>query len=299
VTPSHPTALPGVPLGLRWLGTPVDATLDGDVLRMTAGPRTDRFVDPEGLAGVVSAPALVGPLGTAGTAGADGDFQLSARATVELASTFDAAVLLVWIDEQTFAKLCFELSPQGTPMIVTVVTRGLSDDADAFTVDGDAVWLRVGRRGATLAFHASTDGRRWDMVRYFALPTDAERTWGSPSSAPPGSAAWQASPTSRTSLNGSARCATGADRAARSDPNACRRCTPGRAGPEGDGRDQGDRGTTHTPPAGRRVIRGSSRRRRPAGSRRHRDAITARAMVPSVHAKASPMHCRLPAPKGK
>jgi regulation of enolase protein 1 (concanavalin A-like superfamily) len=60
-------------------------------------------------------------------------------------------------------------SSRSTATIVSVVTRGVSDDANGWTVDGNAVWLRVSRTGRAYAFHASTDGRNWDLVRYFAL----------------------------------------------------------------------------------------------------------------------------------
>jgi regulation of enolase protein 1 (concanavalin A-like superfamily) len=57
-------------------------------------------------------------------------------------------------------------------MLVSVVTRGLSDDANAFVVDGDEVLLRVSRLGSVYAFHASTDGGGfWQLVRYFDLDT--------------------------------------------------------------------------------------------------------------------------------
>lgn len=72
-------------------------------------------------------------------------------------------------DDRTWATLCLELSPAGTPMIVPVVTRGTSDDADAFVVDGPSVRLRVARIGRLHAFHASTDGRTWQLVRVSGL----------------------------------------------------------------------------------------------------------------------------------
>ncbi len=78
-------------------------------------------------------------------------------------------MLLLWAGEDTWAKLCFEYSPQGQPMVVSVVTRGRSDDANGFIVDGSEVWLRIsGMRGA-YAFHASTDGRWWHLIRHFTL----------------------------------------------------------------------------------------------------------------------------------
>jgi hypothetical protein len=49
------------------------------------------------------------------------------------------------------------------------VTDGLSDDANAFAVSGDAVWLRVSRLGAACALHARHDDEPWRFVRHFAL----------------------------------------------------------------------------------------------------------------------------------
>jgi regulation of enolase protein 1 (concanavalin A-like superfamily) len=58
-------------------------------------------------------------------------------------------------------------------MVVSVVTRGVSDDANSFAVESSQVWLRVSRLGLAWAFHASTDGSRWQFIRHFALdPAD-------------------------------------------------------------------------------------------------------------------------------
>jgi hypothetical protein len=35
------------------------------------------------------------------------------------------------------------------------------------------LWLRITRSGAAWAFHASTDGSWWRLLRYFALGGDA------------------------------------------------------------------------------------------------------------------------------
>jgi uncharacterized protein len=158
-------AAPGVPFPL----TPspgADWGVDGAVTT-TAHPRSDIFVDPT--AGAV--PNAESMLNAATLLGVppDGDFRLSARVTVDFASTFDAGVLLLWVDEQHWAKLCFEQSPAGEPMVVSVVCRGVADDANAFTVDGDSVWLRVARLEDAVAFHASLDGRSWQMIRFFSL----------------------------------------------------------------------------------------------------------------------------------
>ncbi|MDL4814252.1 DUF1349 domain-containing protein [Actinomadura sp. OS1-43] len=121
----------------------------------SAVPRIDMFIDPG------SGPDGEPTLNAATLLGVppDGDFRFSARVTVDFAATYDAGVLLLWIDERRWGKLCFEYSPGGEPMIVSVVTRGVSDDANAFTVEGGTVWLRISRIGRAYAYHASLDGR--------------------------------------------------------------------------------------------------------------------------------------------
>ncbi|WP_405378865.1 MULTISPECIES: DUF1349 domain-containing protein [Streptomyces] len=179
--------VPGVPFPLA----PSDATpwsVDPDAgrLTVTAGPRTDIFVDPAAArgaeaAGTLNAPRLLGRP-------PEGDFRLSARVGVAFASTFDAGVLLLWHDERHWAKLCFEYSPDGEPMVVSVVNREVSDDANGPVVSGRSVWLRVSRTGGVLGYHASSDGQRWQLVRLFALdaPPDAALTVGFEGQSPTG-----------------------------------------------------------------------------------------------------------------
>ena len=98
------------------------------------------------------------------------DFTLSARARVTSArTTFDAAVLTLHSDDDHWAKLCFEYSPAGQAMVVTVVTDRFSDDCNSAVVTGTDVHLRIARLGDAWAFHSSTDGVRWDFVRLFHL----------------------------------------------------------------------------------------------------------------------------------
>jgi uncharacterized protein len=156
--------LPGLPFALQPEGSPPPGCriTNGETLTLTAAARTDMFVDPAGADQVPDAGRFVGlPPG--------GDFTLAARVGVEFASTFDAGVLLVYAAERQWAKLCFEYSPQHRPTAVTVVTRQTSDDCNSFEVDGNTLWLRITRSGAAWAFHVSTDGAWWRLLRYFAL----------------------------------------------------------------------------------------------------------------------------------
>ena len=100
--------------------------------------------------------------------------------------TFDAGVLMAYERVDAWAKLCFERSPVGRPTVVSVVTRGTSDDANGWAVDGDVVWLRLSVLPIGYAFHASSDGARWDLVRLFRLRSGADRRVGVSVQAPLG-----------------------------------------------------------------------------------------------------------------
>ncbi|MGC9974781.1 MAG: DUF1349 domain-containing protein [Gaiellaceae bacterium] len=153
-----------LPSALRWLASPLAWRAGDRSLELNAGPATDLFADPAGGASVLNAPALVGEV--------SGDFLFSARVSPELASTFDAAVLLVYTCETSWAKLCLERSPRGEPTVVSVVTRGVSDDCNSFPVESGEIWLRIARLGDCFAFHASDGDGFWRLVRYFKLGGD-------------------------------------------------------------------------------------------------------------------------------
>lgn len=159
----EPLELAGLPGALRWAGTPESAAdLTPGGLRMRVAATTDLFCDPAGHAPVLSAPRLL--------CAPDRHFTLSAHVGVAFQATYDAGVLLLYAHDRAWAKLCCEFSPQGQPMIVSVVTNGVSDDANAAVLDRPGAFMRVTGLGVAFAFHYSLDGQVWQLVRYFTLP---------------------------------------------------------------------------------------------------------------------------------
>ncbi len=174
-----PIILSAIPADLHWQNDPLDFHVDNkQSLTITADKHTDWFTSPGGDIISANTPRLVFPV--------MGDCLLSAKVEVGFKSTFDAGVLAVIVDESRCAKLCFEYSPQANPTVVTVVTRGLSDDCNSTIIDGNQVYLRVARIGDTFAFHASTDGKTWNMIRYFSLGPIDEVYLGFSSQSPTG-----------------------------------------------------------------------------------------------------------------
>ncbi len=156
--------LPALPFPLQPSGNPAcQAVVSGGALVLTSGAKSDLFIDPAGEEGArPDAGRLTGLPG-------DPDFTFAARVSIRFGSVFDAGGLLLYLSERRWAEVCYELNPQHRPSVVTVVTRGTSDDSNSFETAGGPLWLRITRSGRAWAFHASEDGAWWRLVRYFTL----------------------------------------------------------------------------------------------------------------------------------
>ncbi len=152
-----------------------------NVLTISAGAKTDWFVDPFDGTVAKNAPILLFT--------PDSDYVFGARVTLKFITKWDAGALMLWGDDHHWAKLSFELSPGKKPTLVTVVTRGLSDDCNSSEVQGDAVYLRLAKSGRTYVFYFSTHGRDWQILRTFSLDTELPIRVGFEAQSPAGSGA--------------------------------------------------------------------------------------------------------------
>lgn len=153
--------LPSLTYALHWLNQPPSWELSHDnQVTITAPAKSDWFIDPQGTVNIKNAPALLFPVA--------GPCLLSAQVRVDPVATYDAGVLMVYESPSAWAKLCLELSPQRHLTIVSVVTKGVSDDCNAF-ITNNSVYLRISKLENAYAFHVSEDSRRWNLIRYFTL----------------------------------------------------------------------------------------------------------------------------------
>ena len=155
------TPIPDAP-PFSWLGRVPGHQLEGGRLTITAGERTDWFIDPGGSEPSSSAPLLL--------AAPAGPATLAATITLDGAGQFDAGTLFVFEGASVWAKLALERSPAGVPFVVSVVTDRVSDDCNHEPVPAGTARLRVAALGSGVyAFHvADADG--WRLLRHFRLP---------------------------------------------------------------------------------------------------------------------------------
>lgn len=151
-----------IPHNLIIHNRPVDYTIEKDRISITAAGKTNLFNSPSGKSKVVNAPlVLFEP---------EGDFTISAKVTGKLKSIYDVAALVVYQDDGCWAKFCYENSVNLKPTIVSVVTRGFSDDCN-FMPTGDYAYMAVVKKGPEYSFFYSSDNKDWLMVRNFNLET--------------------------------------------------------------------------------------------------------------------------------
>ena len=150
----------------KWLNKSKITEADGTLI-MTAPPKTDFFIDPDGQISNDNAPYFYAEI--------EGDFVFGAKVGHAFKGVYDACTLMVMVDGTHWGKLCFELTDFGTRAIVSVVTKEFSDDANGVNVDVGVkdVRLQIARKGNAFAFHYALGGAPCTMQRLFSLPADA------------------------------------------------------------------------------------------------------------------------------
>ncbi|HHY09745.1 MAG TPA: DUF1349 domain-containing protein [Firmicutes bacterium] len=166
-----------LPAGFQWLNEPSSWVFRQGVLEVWAEGKTDFFRDPAGPAPQHNAHFFYTKR--------DGDFTFATFVQVDMQADFDAGCLLVMVDEENWAKLCLENCYE-KPMLVSVVTAGVSDDTISAEVPKEGVHLRITRFGDCFAFHYSLDGEWWQLIRYFRLQAARPIKVGPAAQAPTG-----------------------------------------------------------------------------------------------------------------
>ena len=140
--------------------------LPGGGIRVTVPPTVDYFVDPAGVMNKDDAPYLHLKV--------KGDFVARAHLRPTFTTTWDAGAIMVRHDSHHWAKLAYESTDLGTTAVVSVVTNGVSDDANGIDLTVPDIWLQVFRKGNVLGMHYALDGAAFRMVRVFQLPLPEE-----------------------------------------------------------------------------------------------------------------------------
>lgn len=176
-----PSGLSGLPSNFMLQNEPAKWGVKDGILALAAGKNTDWFVWPGGGYAADTAPRLV--FKTAA------DFVLDTKVEVKSGATYDAGCIVLYETASVWAKLCLEAQADRRLDVISVVTRGVSDDVTSFAVDGTSIHLKIAKADGVIFFYASEDGIAWSIVRKFRLETDGGLLAGFSAQSPDGKGA--------------------------------------------------------------------------------------------------------------
>jgi uncharacterized protein len=157
--------LPFLPRPLFWENTPLNFHQDSAHLVIESGGRTDMFRDPNVTYNTDNAPKLLFI--------ADSNFVLTASIHHNFFSKWDGGAIVLKADSLNWIKFCFEKDYTGQHRVVSVVTKGISDDCNSAPVQGNTVFYKVAKAGNVITLYYSLEGRHWFLIRHlvFGSPT--------------------------------------------------------------------------------------------------------------------------------
>src|SRR5579863_7995151 len=127
--------LPFLPRPLSWENTPIQYHWDSTQLLIESDGKTDMFRDPNVTYNTDNAPKLLFV--------ADSNFILTDSIHHNFSSKWDGDAIVLKTDSLNWIKFCFEKDYTGQHRVVSVVTKGISDDCNSVPISGDKVYYKI------------------------------------------------------------------------------------------------------------------------------------------------------------
>jgi uncharacterized protein len=157
--------IPSIPRRLFWENNPIGFANGNGRIQITAGAKTDMFRDPNVAYNTDNAPKLLFL--------ADSNFVLTAAVHHAFLSKWDGGAIVLKADSLNWIKFCFEKDYTLQKRVVSVVTKGISDDCNSAAVQADKVYYKVAKAGNVITLYYSADGRNWFLIRHLQFDSAA------------------------------------------------------------------------------------------------------------------------------
>ncbi len=158
-----PCSCPLLPRLLFWENSPLRFHQDAGHLIIEAKEKTDMFRDPNVTYNTDNAPKLLFT--------ADSNFVLTAEIHHNFVSKWDGGAIVLKTDSLNWIKFCFEKDYTGQHRVVSVVTKGISDDCNSAAVAGNTVFYKVAKAGNVITLYYSAEGQHWFLIRHLVFDT--------------------------------------------------------------------------------------------------------------------------------
>ena len=157
----EPVRLPGLPRPLYWENTPTHYEAGEGRLVIEAGEKTDMFRDPNVTYNTDNAPKLLFV--------ADSNFVLTVAIYHAFDSKWDGGAIVLKADSLNWIKFCFEKDYTGQKRVVSVVTKGISDDCNSAAVTANTIYYKIAKAGNVITLYYSTDRKGWYLTRHLVF----------------------------------------------------------------------------------------------------------------------------------
>ncbi len=154
----------GIPKWLKWENKPVKYYTDKSSITIFSGEKTDMFRDPNVTYNTDNAPKLMFE--------ADSNFVISTSIEHAFISKWDGGALVLKQDSLNWVKCCFEKDYTGARRIVTVVTKGISDDCNSVKINSNKVYFKIAKAANVITVYYSLTGANWFLIRHFTFDSN-------------------------------------------------------------------------------------------------------------------------------
>jgi regulation of enolase protein 1 (concanavalin A-like superfamily) len=161
VTKQDSIQINGIPKWLKWEIKPRNYFQDNKSITLFSGEKTDMFRDPNVTYNTDNAPKLLFK--------ADSNFVFSAAIEHAFISKWDGGAIVLKADSLNWVKCCFEKDYTGARRIVTVVTKGISDDCNSVKLSKNKVYFKMAKAGNVITLYYSETGTKWYLIRHFTF----------------------------------------------------------------------------------------------------------------------------------
>jgi regulation of enolase protein 1 (concanavalin A-like superfamily) len=152
-----------IPHKLFWENTPKSFSVGRDQIVIEAGKETDMFRDPNVTYNTDNAPKLLFE--------ADDNFILTASVEHAFTNKWDGGAIVIKQDSLNWIKFCFEKDYTGAKRVVSVVTKGISDDCNSIEMKSTKVYYKVAKADNVITLYCSPDGIQWFLIRHLQFDT--------------------------------------------------------------------------------------------------------------------------------
>lgn len=147
-----------IPYGLIWENKPKHFDSNKNSFTIVAGYHTDMFRDPNVTYNTDNAPKLMFK--------ADANFVLSCSIEHSFSNKWDGGAIVIKQDSLNWVKFCFEKDYTGARRVVSVVTKGISDDCNSVEIKGNKVFYKLAKADNVITLYYSLNGTNWYLIRH-------------------------------------------------------------------------------------------------------------------------------------